>query len=173
MVSGPVSHGEGELAVEPNPRALAPCFVGTEHDLGIAGRAKTVARLLQLDAELSIVEDLTVERDPYGPRFVAHGLGATGGIDDAEARMTQAHPVVTVHTVVVGAAMTDDREHSLQFGPIREGTPVSVHYASDPAHLVRLRGGHGASVRVLILPLSVFGSASQNSTCRGTIWLSR
>ncbi len=75
----------------------APLFERLQDDLSIrvVGLPLVAAYPLQFSANLRVVVNLTIERDPQRAILIAHGLRSCGReIDDRQPPMSQAHPPV-------------------------------------------------------------------------------
>ena len=70
-VSSLVPQREGELAVETLDAPVAPLLVAVDDDLRVRLSGEAMASVAQLDAELLVVEDLSIEHPPtpWSPRW--------------------------------------------------------------------------------------------------------
>src|SRR5512135_3062463 len=89
------------------------------HDFGVGMGAETVSVFFQLLAQLSIIINLAVERDPDRFVLVAHGLlSRWGKINDAQALMPEADTdpgaVMDDLAFVVGASMGERAAHAAE-----------------------------------------------------------
>src|SRR6478752_4975956 len=67
--------------------------------------------LNQLFAQLDVIEDLAIERDPQLLVCGRHRLDATREVDDAQPRVSEAGLPVDVNSRIVRSAMADCRDH--------------------------------------------------------------
>ena len=75
---------------------------------GVALRREAVAATDELGAQLAIVVDLAVERDPISPVFVGHWLAAAvAEIDDAQPAVSQPGTAGDVNALAVRTAMRE------------------------------------------------------------------
>ena len=109
-----VPQRDGELAVQVLHEIVAILLVGMDDDLGVAVGAEPVPRFQQDLAQLDVIENLAVERDPDGPVLVGHGLSAAGEVDDAQAGVAQTDPTVgiEVDAAVIRTAVAQGRQHA-------------------------------------------------------------
>ena len=134
-----VPDGDRELAVEAGQAVRAVLLVRVQDDFGVARGREPVSPALQLQSQLRVIEDLTVEHDPQGPIFVGDGLLAGAQVDDAQARIPEADVIVEVDPELVGPAVADRPEHRAEGGFLRRPSPAEVADSDDAAHLARLR----------------------------------
>ena len=80
---------------------------------------KRVTALPQFLAELDVVEDLAVERDPDGAVLVAERLGAARGVDDGQPGVPERGALVAVPAVAVRPAVPEPAHHPAQQGQVR------------------------------------------------------
>jgi hypothetical protein len=81
---------EGEHALQPFGRALAPGVPGLQHHLGVAVGEKGVAQRAQFLAQFPVVVDAAVEHHRQPEHGIGHGLlGALGQVDDLQAPLPE------------------------------------------------------------------------------------
>ena len=102
-----VPDGKRPLAVQPLDAVLALFFVEMEDHFRVGPRREDVAGVDELLAQLDVIEDLAVERDPEAPILVAHRLLPAGEIEDAEPRVREAQRAVREHGFGVRPAMPE------------------------------------------------------------------
>jgi hypothetical protein len=122
------------LAVEALERPFAPLLPRVDDDLGVAPRPEAVAALLELRAQVEVVEDLAVVGDPERAVLVREGLLPGREVDDREPRVRQADPVVAVDAELVRAAVSERGGHGaerLDGG----GGAASRQNAADATHV--------------------------------------
>ena len=93
-----------------------------------------VAARFQLPAQFLVIVNLAVKYHPQGLVFVGHGLMTALQVDHLQAAHAQAHILIQVKTLVVGAAVHHGLTHLAQQ---RRGNPllfVLVDLAGYPAH---------------------------------------
>ena len=95
-------------------RARSAFFTQPEQDLGVGLGAKTMAAPFELLAELNVVEDLAVERDPDRFVVVRHRLRAAANVNNAEPGVRESGARLEVHSAGVRAAMMQHRHHVRQ-----------------------------------------------------------
>ena len=131
---GLVPEREREHAAEPVERFRSPAVVRAEHDLHVRRRAELGEP--ELVAELDVVVDLAVVRDPVAA-LVRHRLVAGLEVDDREAPVAEAGVATLVepHALAVRAAMAEQLVHVREL-PVerRDRLPAQVHDCADPAH---------------------------------------
>src|SRR3954467_1510103 len=92
-----------------------------------------MAARLEFPAQLEVVEDLTVERDPLGSIGGRHWLPPALDVDDAQSRVREADRTVADPAPGVGPAMPDDADHPVEQHPVGWFTrPIDV--PRDAAH---------------------------------------
>src|SRR3984893_14507799 len=104
-----------------------------KNDLGIRAGGEPMSLSEQLFPEFEVVEDLAVEGDPERRVLVAHGLLATGKVDDAKPGVRQPHAVFRVKSGIVGPAMSQHADHPLQ-GFRSDGGSIEIEYAGYATH---------------------------------------
>ena len=82
-------------------------------------RVEAVATHLERAAQLDVVEDLAVVRDPDGLVLVMHGLGTTREVDDRQARVTQTKAGLQVKPGAVRSTMVDGGHHAFEHVGVR------------------------------------------------------
>ena len=80
-------------------------------DLRIGVCTKSMSFPYEFFTKFDVVEDLAVERDPQGAVIVRHRLTAACEINDAQARVPEAHARLDMDAPIVGAAMIEHRSH--------------------------------------------------------------
>jgi hypothetical protein len=122
------------LSVHALERRVAPLLVGVHDDLGVALGAKHVPVREELRAELHIVEDLAVERDPERAGFVRERLLPGRKVHDREARVREPCAAVTVESPFVRAAMVQGARHAQKGAPFRRRCRAGTKDPGDAAH---------------------------------------
>ena len=84
-----VPQRDRELAVQVVDEVEAVLLVEMNDRFGVAVRVEDVAALLEVGAQLDVVEDLAVERDPDRAVLVAERLLAGAQVDDGQPAMTE------------------------------------------------------------------------------------
>ena len=119
--------GEGEHADQAVQGRHAPFPKGVQHHLGIGLRAKAVAALDQLSAQVAIIVDLAVVDDPPIAVGIRHRHAAgLAQIDDAQTIGAEAGLTQASHAFLVGAAM------ALQFAHLRDHRGMVVRMMIRP-----------------------------------------
>src|SRR6185437_10085248 len=129
-----VPDSEREHSAEALDARRPPAPVRAEHDFGVGCRAEAV--LTELAAQLDVVVDLAVVRDPVAGAVV-HRLLPGLEVDDLEPPVGEPDmtAVVDPHALSVGAAVREQPIHELEPGRERPGRlRIEVEYYSDPAH---------------------------------------
>ena len=72
-----------------------------------------VAGLFEGGAEVSVIEDFSVEDDEVRCVFIGHGLMATRDIDNGKAAEAEGGPGVAIITGIIGPAVADGVRHTL------------------------------------------------------------
>ena len=130
-----VPDGEGEHPRDALRQRVAPLLVAVDEDLGIAAAAEDMSARDELRAQIEVVVDLAVERDPDGAVLVAHRLRAgRGEIDDGQAAMTEGDGAVDVHAGAVGSAVRNDLRHARDQIAVGGPGEIAVQEAADAAH---------------------------------------
>ena len=117
---------EGEHAAEPLDHGRAFGGVEVRQDLGVAGGSQRIAARDQVAPEFVVVVDLAVEHDDEAAVGAHHGLGAVRAVDDRQARVREADPVLRPDLKLIGSAMLDGVEGALQ------RVPIDGFLADDP-----------------------------------------
>ena len=136
--SRPVPDREREHPVQPIEAGFAVLRVEVNDDLGVRGASEVDAARDELGAELAVVVDLAVERDPDRAVRAHHRLrGGFREIDDAKPRVAEAHADRSgpddSGALLLRAAMRERRRHPLERLDI--GPPPAEHHESrDSAH---------------------------------------
>jgi hypothetical protein len=111
----PVPERERPLAVHPLDAAVAPHGVRVEDRLGVRARREAPAvLLLELVAQLEVVEDLSVERDDEVVALDPHRLRAAFEVEDREARVRESAGSVDVDAAAVRPAVLQRPDHPLE-----------------------------------------------------------
>ena len=92
--------------------ALAVVLVEVGDDLGIAVGGERVAPCLEVRAELDVVVDLPVLRDPDRSVLVRERLASSLQVDDREAPRADARVLIGVNVLIVRPAMREGLEHA-------------------------------------------------------------
>ena len=131
-----VPQREGKLAVQVLHEIVAILLVGMDDDFGVAVGAEPVSRVQQDLAQLDVIENLAVERDPDGPVLVGHGLSAAFEINDAQAGVAQADPTigVEVDAAAIRTAMAQGRQHAAYIRLADPGLRRERDEAGNTAH---------------------------------------
>src|SRR5947207_15789702 len=93
--------------------------------------------LFQIDAQLGMVVDLTVEGDPDGAILITRRhVTRRGKIHDTQPTTSQPDAAVGTdpRAGIVGAAVSDGVAHRLQHGLIDAVASVENHFAANAAH---------------------------------------
>ena len=93
-----------------------------------------VADPFQLIADLGVVVNLSVERNPKGPVLIGHGLLAGPQVNNGKATMAQSHRMIVtdVNTIVIGPSVANDVVHLFYFGSLNA---PRVNISGNTAHL--------------------------------------
>ena len=133
-----VPHAEREHPVEVREqrRRVAVAFLVAVHQhLGVGLGAETVAAAQQRLAQVEVVVDLSVEREPDALVLVRHWLPAgLRQIDDRQPSMAQRARAAGPVTEVVGAAVLDRGRHALD-GAVRHGAAIERDDPGDSTHV--------------------------------------
>ena len=133
--AGPrVPDGERPLAVEMADARLAVLFVRVEDDLRVRPGGELVTAPDELLAQLDVVENLAVERDPERLVFVRHRLVSAGQIENAQSCVAQPHARVRVVADAVGPAVPQPLDHPPWQAGI-DGLTGEVQNACNTAHI--------------------------------------
>ena len=134
-----VPQRDRELPVEVLNEVGAVLFVEVDDDLGVRVRVEAVSRLLQLGAQLDVVENFAIEDDPHRLILVVDRLVATRQVDDAQAGVRQADVVLAEKARAVRPAVVQLRDHPRQFAA-RRRSPIGIAQdAGYSAHWLRSR----------------------------------
>jgi hypothetical protein len=137
LVSPLVPEGKGEHTPEAVQKGRrTPFLVGVDERLGVGLGGHGVAPGDELVADLGEVVGLSVVGDPDRAVLVGQGLVPGDQVDDAQAAVAQADPLVDVDALVVGAAVGDGPAHPDDqiFGDGR-GPRRGAGQAADAAHV--------------------------------------
>ena len=124
-----------------------------------------MSSLLQILAQLDVVENLTIVDNPERLILIADGLPSVAQINDAQPRTPQRSDRIEQNSKLIGATMPDSPQHPTQLKFTRGFLASEVENPSDATH-------QASSFRA-IFPDSVLGSDVLNSTYFGTIKSSR
>ena len=105
---------DGELAAGLGEHPLAEVFVEMDPRLGVAAGRQAMPARQELPAQLGVLEQLAVERDPDRAVLVADRLPAPGQVDDRQPPGPQRHARLDVDLLVVRTAMGDRAGHRQQ-----------------------------------------------------------
>jgi hypothetical protein len=130
-----VPHRDRKNAIQALDERVAPRLVRVHQHFGVAARAEAVALLLQFRAEVEVVVDLAVERDPAGLVLVRDGLVAPSHVHDGQAAVAERGEVERFDPLVIGAAVLLDAAHLRD-----EGLVAAPRQAGDAAHRGAMRG---------------------------------
>ncbi len=135
-----VPEGEGELPLEALHAGVAEGLVGRDQHLRVGARPEPLPARLELGAELRVVVDLPVVRDPHVAGRAGEGLPPAGDVEDREPRVREPDVGVAVGAELVGAAVADGADHPAELlergrWPVRE-----VEDPGDAAHQTALPG---------------------------------
>ncbi len=108
-----VKDRKGEHPVKPLEAIHAPAPPGGEDHLGVARGAERETRLLQLAAQFAEVVDLAVEDDHCAAIGRMHRLRRSGEVDDRQATMAEADPVIGPHPRPVRPPVRERITHPL------------------------------------------------------------
>lgn len=89
-----IPDGECPLSIELVDALFPFSFVKLQQDFRVRGGGKAPPFALQFLAQLQVIEDFAVERDPHGAVVIVHWLMPAAEIDDAQAGVTKAHRFV-------------------------------------------------------------------------------
>src|SRR5262249_50565168 len=134
-----VMDGERPHAIEPIDALFAPVGISSQQDLGIRRCVKHVSKRLKLGAQLKIVIDFPVVRNPDRMLPVAHRLGSiVSQIDDGQSSVSQPDISAYPQTSAVWTTVRDQiREPSNHVGISRSNLIQKAKYSAH-ARLSRL-----------------------------------
>ena len=121
-----------EVAQRGEPTLLVP----VHDDLGVGARQEAVAACGELDGQLTVVVDLTVEDRPDAAVLAAHRLVTALEVDDLEPTHRQRGRAFEEESLVVGAPVHQPIVHPLQDSRIRRPVPAREDVTDDAAHVV-------------------------------------
>ncbi len=128
-----VPQGEGELAVEARQKISAVLLIEMVYHLNVACCGEVMTLLLELGAQLDVVEYLAVADHPDAHVFVRDGLIAGLQVDDGEPPVSQDDLVITVHPRTVGTSVFHETQARFHCG-IRDPAPAKLICTGNSAH---------------------------------------
>ena len=112
-----------------------------QHDFRVRCRIEVVPALLQVLAQLNVVEDLAVVHDPQRLVLIVNGLTPRVEIDDTESHVPQPNPIVHIDAGLVGAAMANHTHHPPQVfrvNVVRGRQPTHAYNATHDTNLTNI-----------------------------------
>jgi len=109
-----VPQRDRELPVEAMQKVVAVLLIGMHQNLSVAVRRETVSLGLQLTSQLDVIENLAVKNHLYAAVFVAHGLGTTSDINNAQPGVTESNRTAEVLAATVRTAVPQTVGHRPQ-----------------------------------------------------------
>ena len=133
-----IPQADGPLAVEASERLGAPLFVGVHDHFGVAAGLELVAAPDEFLAQLHVVEDLAVERDPQRAALVRERLLARRQIDDRQPGVGKTGVAIAVDPELVRTAVAERASHHAELFELGWGRGgAAQHHARDAAHVSR------------------------------------
>lgn len=129
-----VPERDRELPVQEVDEAVPMTLVEVHDHLGVRLRVEAVSFGHEAVAQLDVVEYLAIENHPDGAIFVVDRLVAALHVDDAQARMAEAHGAIQMEPRAVRTAMAKHCNHRMQLGAIRARPVHAAQYSGDAAH---------------------------------------
>ena len=130
----PVPERDGELAAGMGEHPLAVVFVEVDPGFGVAPGLEGVAAGQEFLADLGVLEEFAVERDPDRAVLVADRLSTPGEVDDRQATGAEDDAGFGVKLLVVGASVRDGAGHGQEPGDGKLATTRSIKRPGDSAH---------------------------------------
>ncbi len=152
-----VPDGIGEHPAKPRNRLVAPLFVGVDGGLGVAVALVAVSRGFKLRADVGVIVDLAVVRDPERVVLIRHRLTAGGEVDDAQPPMAQRDFTMHVESGCIGTAVGDDVRHR-------------ANHTSVGGGAVRVQESRYATHKTSIAPPPPTGGRRRRRSRAGCSW---